>query len=49
MRIINEAPRFKQQLCRSLLPYPPLLKKFPIPLIATCPTSGDNVSPQARR
>ena len=47
MRIINEASRFKQQLYGPLGHYPPLLKRFLIPVIETCLASGDKLSQQA--
>jgi len=47
MRIINEASRFKQQLCGPLRHYPPLLKRARILVIETCLASGDKLSQQA--
>lgn len=48
MRIINDVSRLKQQSCRLLRPYPPLLKKFPILIIEIGLASGDKSSPPAR-
>ena len=48
MRIIDEIPRFKQQLYRALRHYPPLLRKISIQTIKTCLLSGVHVSPQTR-
>lgn len=45
MRIINDSSRFKQQSCRPLRPYPPLLKKFPVLIIEICLEGGDKSSP----
>jgi hypothetical protein len=48
MHIINDLSRFKQQSCRPLRPYPPILKKFSILIFEICLASGDKSSPPAR-
>lgn len=48
MRIINEIPRFEQQLYKALRHYPPLLRKISILTIKICLLSGVHVSPQAQ-